>query len=57
MGTDQRLKRAFLIIGDFQRKGVGHLDKGRNFFERDRAIGVQEAVIADLHEAGGGSTC
>ena len=38
-------------MGHFQGEGIGHLDEGGEFLEGDRAIGVHEAVVADLHEA------
>ena len=48
-----RDRRAFWIVGHLQGKGIGPLNEGRDFFEGDRAIGVHEAVIADLHKSGG----
>ena len=45
--------RLFGIVGHLQRKGIGPLNEGGYCFEWDGAIGVQEAVIADLHKTGG----
>lgn len=42
-----------LIFGHLQDEGIGHLNEGRYFFERDSTIGVHEAIVADLHKAGG----
>ena len=53
VGTEKGLKRIFWINGHLQGKGIGHLNEGGDFFEGDGAIGVQEAVIADLHKPGG----
>jgi len=52
-GTDGSLGRAFGIVGQLQDESIGHLNEGRYFFEGDSAIGVHEAIVADLHKAGG----
>ena len=52
-GTGWSLGRAFGTVGHLQRKGISHLNESRDVFEGDRAVGVQEAVVADFHEAGG----